>query len=228
MNNLEHVLSNTWNIPQTNPINHYAELGRPYKVWTFAPGEEIPDFQPFDIMLTRSLESWMGKTIALVDGGFYTHAAKGYRSPGFLAESLEWGVEVEHINKYKNHFYAIIRLTDLSQEEKDAMQAFMDTTLWANRNRYGYMIILSILLSNLSRSTIQFGDNTGSKICSGFCCMTLKSGVKKIQFPKTPSFMTPNGMAEYFGVPQPSKEMQRYHKLGYVDSHIHLGGVQPV
>lgn len=215
------------NITEAQTIKHYAELGRPYEVWTFAPGQEIGDFQPFDIMLTRRLDSFMGKAIALVDGGFYCHANMGYKSPGFLAEALEWGVEVEHINKYQNHFYAIIRLTDLSQEEKDAMQAFMDATLWANRNRYGYSIIAAILLSSITGLKIQFGDNTGSKICSGFDCMTLKSGVKKIQFPKTPSFMTPNDMAEYFGVPQPSKEMQRYHKLGYVENHVHLGGLQP-
>lgn len=201
-------------ITEAKIIEHYEDLGRPYEVWTFAPGQTFDDFQPFDIMLTRKLDSFMGKAIALVDGGFYCHANIGYKSPGFLAEALEWGVEVEHINKYHSHFYAIIRLTDLSQEEKDLMQAFMDSTLWANRNRYGYRIIASILLSSLSGLKIQFGDNTGSKICSGFDCMTLKSGVKGIQFPKTPSFITPNDMKKYWKVPEPSKEMREAHKKG--------------
>lgn len=209
-------IANAYNITPRDPVQFYSDLGRRYTVQSFLPGDNFEDLQPFDILLTRRLDTFMGKAIAFFDGGFFSHAAIGYKAPDFLAEALEWGVEVEHINKYQHHFYTVIRLTDLTQAEKNDMQKFMDATLWANRNRYGYAIIASICLSCVTGLKIQFGDNTGSKICSGFDCMTLKSGVRGIQFPVTPSFMTPNDMARYWRVPEPSKEMQKAHKKGYL------------
>lgn len=204
------------NIEPQQVMEFYSDLGRSYTVQSFVPGDSFEDIQPFDILLTRRLDTFMGKAIALFDGGFFSHSAIGYSQTGILAEALEWGVEVEHIRKYQDHFYTVIRLTDLTQAEKDDMQKFMDATLWANRNRYGYAIIFSIWLSVVTGLKIQFGDNTGSKICSGFDCMTLKSGVRGIQFPVTPSFMTPNKMARYWRVPEPSREMQKAHKRGYL------------
>lgn len=205
----------------------YMETNRPWQVWSYAPGETMRDFQPFDILLTRRMDTFMGKAISFFDGGFFSHAAIGYGATGFLAESLEWGVEVEHINKYREHFYTIVRLPDLSKDEKDRMQDSMDSTLWNHDNAYAYPIILSILLRNVTGLPIRFGDKRGVKICSGFDCITLDDGIEKLDFPEPPAYMTPNGMARFFQIPQPSKDMQKYHKLGYIENHTHLGGSQP-
>jgi hypothetical protein len=180
---------------------------RKMEIKSYKPGEVCTDLKPFDIILTRRLDGFMGKLIAMMDGGFYCHAAMGYDSDGFIAEALEWGLEVEHINKYTEHYFAVVRILDLTEQEKRDMRGFMDSVIWAKRNRYGYGMIVAIALSCMTNMNIMFGKNTGTSICSGFVCETLKAGVNLV-FPKTPAFMTPNDMAEYFGVEDPHPNMK--------------------
>lgn len=183
-----------------------------YEIHTFPPGQEIPKLQPFDILLTRRLDGYMGKLIAWFTKGFYSHVAIA-RDHENVQEALEFGVEVENVRKYKDHYYAIIRLKHIYSPEKEMLQDFMNSVLDAKENRYGYFLIASIVLSIISGHNIMFGASTGTMICSGFVCETVK--YLGFIFPKLPAFMTPQDIAEFFGVDQPTRIQNYMHEKGF-------------
>lgn len=188
-----------------------------FTVEYYRPGEGIdPDTVGFgDIGLTRRVDSMMGKTISIFDGGFYTHSFSIYKPGGIIAEALEWGVEIEDIEKYADdYFYVIIKL-DATPEQRIAMFNFMQSVVLAKNpkrvNRYGYGIIASMALSKIFRHNIVFGAGVGTNICSGFSATTSR-GAAYI-YPEDPAYVSPNDIQRKFNIRTPTTEEIQEHKI---------------
>lgn len=183
-----------------------------HKIEYYPPGKgvDVAKLDVGDIILTRRTDSLMGKAISWLTKGFYCHSASVYKQGGIIAESLEWGVEIEDIEKYrKNHSYAVVYLESDEQDQMDMFE-FMESVVNAEENRYGYVICLSLAISILTKHKLLFGAGVGTRICSGFSAETAtRSG---IIFDKPPSYMTPEDIANHFGVEDPTPVNQKRHR----------------
>ncbi len=167
---------------------------------------------PGDILLTRR-KGWTSKLIQFGQAwrsvpeeeaySHWTHAALIFTDNGFIAEALEWGVEYEHISKYRDHDYAVVHF-DFSQEDRNQIITYATSVLNARENGYGYITILAIALTMLTGWSLVFGT-VGSAICSGFVAEALtRAGVI---FPKPPAYCTPFDLAQLFRVSGSDEEV---------------------
>jgi hypothetical protein len=162
-----------------------------------------------DIGLTRNVDSLMGKAISMVDGGFFCHSFSVYKPGGIIAESLELGTEVEDIEKYHNkHHYAIIHLDSLGGQQ-DNMFRFMNSVVNSENNKYGYFVILSLLLSKITNFNLNFGAGVGTNICSGFSSeVSVRAGYI---YPKPTGYISPNDLQNKFKVNDPTTVNRLLH-----------------
>jgi len=178
----------------------------------YPPGEGINPghLSSGDIILTRRTDALMGKLINLFDRGFYCHAAVAYKDGGIITESLEWGVEVEDIEKYKEDYhYAVVQLY-ASKDQMLSIRDFIHSVVYSSTNRYGYLIIASLAISILTKHKLNFGAGVGTRICSGFAAETAtRAGYI---FDKPPAYMTPGDLVKFFEVNQPTYYMALEHK----------------
>ncbi len=173
-------------------------------------GTDVATLNPGDMILTRRVDSWMGWLISKMTKGFYSHVAVSYKPGGSIAEALEFGVEVEDIEKYRrNHHYAVVRLDSNGVDQED-MFTFIEEVVYADQNRYGYKIIASLAISILTNHNLNFGAGVGTRICSGFAaeCATRAGFI----FDKPPAYMTPQDLAVACRVQDPTSIVQKRHK----------------
>ncbi len=124
----------------------------------------------------------------------WNHAALVLSSDGRIAEALSTGVVENDISKYQGTDYYLVRLRDVSDEDRKQMMAFANSVLSAPyRTEYGWITIASIILTLLTSSRLVF-ELVGTAICSGFVAEALvRTG---IIFDKPPSHMMPADLAK--------------------------------
>ncbi len=131
----------------------------------------------------------------------WNHAVLVLSEDGRIAEALSMGVVEDHISKYQGEDYYLVRLRDVSDEDRKQMVAFAESVLKAPyRTRYGWPTLTSIVLTLLTNSRWVFG-RVDTAICSGFVAEALvRTGAI---FEKPPSHMMPADLAkEYLGEAQ--------------------------
>jgi len=129
----------------------------------------------------------------------WNHAVLVLSEDGRIAEALSHGVVENHISQYEGKDYYLVRLQDVSDEDRKEMMAFASSVLSSpDRTEYGWLTIASIILTLLTSSRFVFGM-VGTAICSGFVAEALvRTGVI---FAKPPSHMTPADLAEKYLTP---------------------------
>jgi uncharacterized protein YycO len=131
----------------------------------------------------------------------WNHAALVLSKNGRIAEALSMGVVENDISKYQGTDYYLVRLRNVSDEDRRQMMDFAKSVLSAPyRTQYGWLTIVSIILTLLTSSELVIGM-VGTAICSGFVAEALvRTG---IIFDKPPSHMMPADLAKkYLSAPQ--------------------------
>lgn len=182
---------------------------------------DTPRVGLLDIGFVRKRDAWIGKTIAALTNGYWSHVFLGYNPvDNIIVESLEWGVEFNHVNRYKEHDVAILRISEMfDPTDPRFIEAarFMDSVAEdPTKEHYGYVQIASILASiigqgvrerfGLTGESFYFGKG-GTNICSGFAAETLE---RLGYAPDVPgSHQSPNGLGLDWSVPYSDEHWRR-------------------
>ena len=112
-----------------------------------------------------------------------------------MVESLEFGPEVEHMEKYRETWVAIVT-PEIHPHDLGQLEAYYVESVLAADWGYSYLSILCILISLLTESKLNF-SRTATIICTGFNC----DGYMRLGYvwPKPAAFMRPDDVAAFFG-----------------------------
>ena len=112
-----------------------------------------------------------------------------------MVESLEFGPEVEHMEKYRETWVAIVT-PEIHPHDLGQLEAYYVESVLAADYGYSYLSILCILISLLTESKLNF-SRTATIICTGFNC----DGYMRLGYvwPKPAAFMRPDDVAAFFG-----------------------------
>lgn len=171
------------------------------EVQVFPPGLHAPEPQPGDIFLTsgsrlisRAIQASQRLRLS-PEYAFWNHAGAVVDDAGYILESLEWGPEVEHISKYLDSTYALIRPAYHPHDREQVLEFL--TGVRDSEWSYGYLQIASVLFSLLTGSKLAF-SHTGSYICSALVADALtRAGCT---WRKPSAFVTPGDIAVELGV----------------------------
>ena len=175
------------------PTRHAVEL--------YGPGE-MPASYVWGAMFLTSGDRGTSKAIQLVQGirsprwyAKWNHGGLITHEHGQMVESLEFGPEVEHMEKYRGVWVAIIT-PEIHPHDLEQLEAYVGSVLAADWG-YSYLSILCILISLLTGSKLNF-SRTATIICTGFGC----DGYTRLGYvwPKPAAFMRPDDVAAFFGV----------------------------
>lgn len=122
-------------------------------------------------------------------GGIVTH------EHGQMVESLEFGPEVEHMEKYRGTWVAVIT-PEIHPHDLEQLEAYVGSVLAAKWG-YSYLSIVCILISLLTGSKLNF-SRTSTIICTGLIC----DAYTRLGYvwPKPAAFMRPDDVAAFFDV----------------------------
>jgi hypothetical protein len=116
---------------------------------------------------------------------------------GDIAEALSNGVVRNHISRYTPPACYLVKI-NASDEDRSQMMALAEAVLTdCDRTEYGWLTILSIILTLLTGSKLVFGM-VGTAICSGFVAEALVRAGEI--FDKPPSHMMPADLAMHYNV----------------------------
>lgn len=170
------------------------------------PGCEARDPRPGDFILTHG-KSWTSRLIRFGERLRYrgadrkyarwNHAAIFVDAQGNIVEALGAGVQRRNISVYKDTEYHVVRLENVSEDDRRQECGFAMHCL---RDRYGYLTIVSIGLSLLTGSKFGFGVD-GQEICSALVARSLERTGEI--FPRDPWHIMPADLAKYFNVEPP-------------------------
>ncbi len=170
----------------------------------YEAGEEASDLLVGDFVLTSGpyLSSKLirfGQRVSLwgtpPEYAHWNHVALVIDPSGNLYEALGKGIEKTNISRYKDFDYRVARI-QASDEDRRQILDFANSAFRA-RTRYGYLTILSIVLTLLTGSRLILGW-AGTAICSGFVAEALcRAGYI---FDKPPSHMMPADLARMLNV----------------------------
>ena len=165
------------------------------------------DYQPGDFILV-STDGWYARLIRFgqslrffgPDRKYvrWNHAAVVVSPDGDIVEALPRGVLLSHLAKYTAKEYAIVRIDALVRAaDREEVVAF---ARWCIHERYGWLTIVSIVLSILTGSKFVFGVD-GQSICSGLVARSLERTTAIFQ--QSSSHIAPADLAKTFDVPPP-------------------------
>lgn len=182
------------------------------EVRRYRPGE-LPESYAKGSMFLTSGSSFVSKAIQLAQrlqspahyakwnhGGLITH------EDGRMVESLEFGPEVEHMEKYRDAWVAIIT-PEIHPRDLEQLEAYVESVLAAKWG-YSYLSILCILISLLTKSKLNF-SRTATIICTGFNCDSYTR--LGYVWDKPPAFMRPDDVAAFFRVRFPEPAVSEVH-----------------
>lgn len=167
-----------------------------------APGEDIADPQPGDVILIRG-RGWLGRIIRVVQRiryrkkeghpfAYWSHAAL-IVTPWHLIEVIHAGVVMRKIEKYRDHEYHYVYL-DLSKSDRSKAVAFAYSCL---RQKYGVSSLLLLAASLLLGDRFKVPDR-GQQGCVALIVRALhRAGMT---FEQRPNDMMPADLAKRFGV----------------------------
>jgi len=175
-------------------------------------GREAQGPRPGDFILTHG-KSWTSRLIRFGEGLRYAgaerkfarwnHAAIFVDAEGNIVEALGAGVQKRNISVYKDTEYHLVRLENVSDDDRRQECEF---ALHCLRDRYGYLTIVSIGLSLLTGSKLGFGVD-GQEICSALLARALERTGEI--FPRDPWHMMPADLAKYFEIEPPGPEVSK-------------------
>jgi len=187
-----------------------------FHIEEFGPGNIIQNPKPGDFALTRGHE-WTGVMIRIGERlryrgpnrrfAYWNHAALITDSNGGIIEALGSGVQAGNISKYTPIDYQVVRLENVSDEDREHEVAFAKDCL-ARNQKYGYLTILSIALSLLFGGRLGFGID-GQEICSGLVGRALERTGEV--FAEEPWHMMPADLAQAYQVEPPKARPLMQH-----------------
>ncbi len=168
----------------------------------FGSGQEIPDPQPGDFILTHS-NVWTSRLIWFGQGlrffgknrkyAYWTHTAIFVDERGDIIEALGKGVCRGHISKYKDIEYHVVRLgTTADGTDRQEAVTFAE---WSLGEKYGCLTIVSIAIGLLTGGRLTFGYE-GQVICSGLVARALER--TEAIFDRSPTDIMPADLARYY------------------------------
>lgn len=178
-----------------------------------ASGDTATDYEPGDFILTHG-NAWTSKMIRFgqslrIHGAdrkftWWNHAALIVSDGGDLVEALGAGVLRTHLSKYQPVEYQVVR-TGASPSDRSEVVAFGEWAAGdesgADRQRYGYITIISIAWTLLTGAKFTFGIE-GQVICSGLVARSQER--THAIFNRTPSHIMPADLAKYYQVDPPA------------------------
>jgi|AmaraimetFIIA100_FD_contig_121_149895_length_3302_multi_5_in_0_out_0_4 hypothetical protein len=178
------------------------QQGRAGKYVRCAPGQDIADPRPGDVILIRG-RGLVGRAIRAVQRvrhpmredhpfAYWSHAAL-FVTPWHLIEVIPAGVIARKIEDYRDREYHYIHL-DLSETQRSKAVAFAFSCLG---QKYGASSFLLLAVSVLLGDRFKVPDR-GQAGCVALIARAL--GCAGITFEYGPSDMTPADLAKRFGV----------------------------
>ncbi len=171
----------------------------------FGPGEVALDLQPADFLLTHG-NSLLGRLIRVGERlhnrgpdrtyARWNHVALLVDVDGGLIEADERGVHRAEITKYEAVEYYLVRIEASDEARTHAVQ-FAE---WCLRERLGRLTFVSIALSLLTGSKLDFGLD-GQETCSGLVARSLEHAGFIME--TDPSRAMPSDLARQFAVEPP-------------------------
>lgn len=175
------------------------------RIQRFGPGEEALEVQPADFILTHG-NSRLGRLIRVgerlryrgADAKYarWNHVALLVDADGGLIEADESGVHRADITKYAAVEYYLVRI-QVSEEARTHAVQFAE---WCLRERLGRLTFVSIALTLLTGSKLDFGLD-GQETCSGLVARSLEHA--GIIMETDPSRVMPSDLARQFQVEPP-------------------------
>ena len=168
-----------------------------------APGEDIADPRPGDVILIRG-RGWLGKLIRAVQRArywrtedhpfaYWSHAALIVSSRGHLIEVSHAGVVGRKIESYRWHDYHYVYL-DLSEAQRREAVRFAYSCL---KQKYGTLSSLLLGVAVLLGDRLRVPER-GQQGCGALIARALqRAGMK---FERSPVNMFPADLAKRFGV----------------------------
>ena len=174
----------------------------PTTVEFYPKGREAEGMREGDFLLThdKNIIGWLvrfGQRLRYEEHyARWNHAVLVLSEDGRIAEALSMGVVENHISKYQGEDYYLVRLRDVSDEDRKQVVAFARSVLDSpDRTEYGWPTFASIILMLLTNSRWVFGM-VGTAICSGFVAEALvRTGAI---FEKPPGHMMPADLAKEY------------------------------
>lgn len=176
------------------------------RVQRFGPGEAALELKPADFILTHG-SSMMGRLIRVGERLRYrgpdrkyarwNHVALLVDADGGLIEADERGVHCADITKYEAVEYYLVRI-QVSDEARTHAVQFAE---WCLRERLGRLTFVSIALTLLTGSKLDFGLD-GQETCSGLVARSLEHA--GIIMETDPSRVMPSDLARQFQVEPPT------------------------
>lgn len=170
------------------------------------PGESAARFDRGDFVLVAGdhFNSWLirlGQGLRSVrvreaDDRYvkWTHAALLVDRDGCLIEAVGPGVRRWHLDHYRGDDYVVVRLQDVSDEDRDQVVRFAESVV-RRRARYSRLQTVSMGLSLLTGSRLTFFID-GQFVCSGLvACALQRTGAI---FDRDAARITPAYLARYF------------------------------
>ncbi|QIN79577.1 hypothetical protein GBA65_14810 [Rubrobacter marinus] len=176
-----------------------------HRVEYYGPGE-LPAAYVRGSMFLTSGDSGISRAIQAVQGlrspacyARWNHGGLITHEHGQMVESLEFGPEVEHMEKYRGAWVAIV-VPEIHPRDLEQLETYVESVLAADWG-YSYLSILCILISLLTGSKLNF-SRTATIICTGFNC----DGYTRLGYvwPKPAAFMRPDDVAAFFGARFPA------------------------
>jgi hypothetical protein len=176
--------------------------GRAGKYVCCAPGEDITDPRPGDVILIRG-RGWLGRIIRAVQRvryrkqddhpfAYWSHAAL-IVTPWHLIEVVSAGVVARKIEKYRDHEYHYVYL-ELSESDRSKAVAFAYSCL---RRKYGVSSFLLLAASVLLGDRFKVPDRGQHGCVALIVRALLRAGMT---FEQSPSDMMPADLAKRLGV----------------------------
>ena len=167
-----------------------------------APGEDITDPRPGDVILIRG-RGWLGRVIRAVQRvryrkqedhpfAYWSHAAL-IVTPWHLIEVVSAGVVARKIEKYRDHEYHYVYL-ELSESDRSKAVAFAYSCL---RRKYGVSSFLLLAASVLLGDRFKVPDR-GQHGCVALIVRALQRA--GMTFEQSPNDMMPADLAKRLGV----------------------------
>lgn len=174
------------------------------EIFEHLPGEDDILTLPGDLLFTYRSGRLISLLIAWATECKISHVATVVDEGGYIAEALSFGLECEHISKYRyQHFYYVIRLSEGAEK---VAQIAKKETFQEERPRYGYGTIFSLFLSSVYQklfrrrySGMRVFGSADRLICSAFAARCLEAaGYENMDY----YYISPCELAFHLGMPE--------------------------
>lgn len=170
-----------------------------YRVEVYRPGELPATVRGGDFLLVHS-PYLISRLIRLCTRSYFNHAAMVLDAEGGIAEALAEGIVRRNVAEWEDVLFAVVS-PDLSEEDRRQVVEHAEWVVGEGW-RYSWATILGMGLFWLTGGRLMLSSGAKAAICSAFVADCLHAGA--IRFPeKIPDFLTPQDLAERFGVEDP-------------------------